>query len=153
MPKERLRTAILEAIQAEKNAMDFYREAAERCYNERPKLTFKLLAHEERDHARSFYNAYPWDDLEPFETLMAAPADTGSDWWRALSEVVLGQFDEKAALALALAQEKLLESDLRETAKTIEEPEIRAVYLTNARLTQQHQTLIETDYQAISQSG
>ena len=61
--EEQLKQAIKDSIQTEKDAMDFYRLAGEKMYNERPRLTFKLLAHEEREHARSFYEAYSWDDL------------------------------------------------------------------------------------------
>lgn len=150
MSKQTLRTAILEAIKAEKLAMDFYLAAATHAYNQRPQLTFKLLAKEEREHARAFYNTYPHDDLDPFEDLMKTPPDTSTEWWQELNELIRGKFDEAEALKLALAHEKLLESDLRETAKTIEDPEIRRVYLNNAELTHQHQLLIESDYEAIA---
>ncbi|PLX82931.1 MAG: rubrerythrin [Desulfuromonas sp.] len=150
MSKQSLRTAILEAIRAEKLAMDFYLAAAAHACNQRPKLTFKLLAREEREHARAFYDSYPHDDLDPFEDLMGSPPDTSAEWWQELNEVMSGRFDEAEALKLSLAHEKMLESDLRETAKTIEDPEIRLVYLKNAELTHQHQLLIENDYQAIA---
>lgn len=141
-----LRVAIREAIQTEKNAMDFYRHAAERMVNDKARLTFRLLASEEREHARSFYVIYPGDDLEAFETLINAPPDTDSDWWQALDRSSLGGFSEKMALTLALEKERELELRLRATAEKIDDPRAREVYLANARATHQHLQVIEEDF-------
>lgn len=136
--KEQLKQVINDSIQTEKDAMDYYRLAGEKMYNERPRLTFKLLAHEEREHARSFYEAYSWDDLPPFDTMMAAPPDADSIWLKELKEAMLGDFDEKQALTLAMRLEQALEEELRAIAERIEDVAVREVYLSNARMTHNH---------------
>ena len=90
--QEELQVAVRRSIMTEKNAMDFYSCAGERMVNERARLTFHLLAKEERAHARTFYDAYRGDDLPPFDELMAAPPDTGSEWWQSLH--VCGGLDD-----------------------------------------------------------
>jgi rubrerythrin len=149
MPAEELKLAIREAIQAEKDAMDFYRFAAERVFNEKARLTFKVLAGEEREHARAFYQAYTWGDLPPFDELIEAPPNTRSPWWQSLQQAAFGGLDEQHALSLALEQERSLEDRLRAMADKVGDPQIRAVYLANANMTQRHIEVISEDYQAL----
>ena len=144
--EEQLKQAINDSIQTEKDAMDFYRLAGEKMYNERPRLTFKLLSHEEREHARSFYEAYIWDDLPPFDTMIAAPPDADSIWLKELKEAMLGDFDEKQALALAMQLEQALEEELRAIAERIEDVAVREVYLSNACMTHHHLDVLKEDY-------
>lgn len=144
-----LQLAMRRAIMTEKNAMDYYHSASEKMFNERARLTFHLLAKEEREHARSFYDAYRWDDLAPFDELMAAPPDTGSEWWQALQQTKLGDFDESLALALAIEREAALEENLRSIAEKVSDPAVRDVFLLNARLTRHHREMVEQDYQAL----
>ena len=144
--EEQLKQAIKDSIQTEKDAMDFYRLAGEKMYNERPRLTFNLLAHEEREHARSFYEAYSRDGLPPFDTMMAAPPDADSIWLKELKEAMLGDFDEKQALALAMQLEQALEEELRAIAERIEDVAVREVYLSNARMTHGHLEMLTEDY-------
>lgn len=151
--EEGLKKAIRESILAEKDAMDFYQHAAKKMYNERPRLTFKLLAREEREHARSFYDAYRWQDLPPFDELMNATPDTDSSWWEELQTTMLGDFDEEMALSLAMEREQALEEELRAIADTIEDPDVREVYLSNARMTHRHLELISEDYKLVHPSS
>ena len=144
--EEQLKQAINDSIQTEKDAMDFYRLAGEKMYNERPRLAFKLLAHEERDHARSFYEAYSWDDLPPFDNMMAALPNTDSIRLKGLKEAMFGDFDEKQALALAMQLEQALEEELRAIAERIEDVAVREVYLSNARMTHNHFDVLNEDY-------
>jgi len=147
--EEQLKQALKDSIQAEKDAMDFYRLAAEKMYNDRPRLTFKLLASEEREHARSFYEAYSWYDLPPFDTMMAAPPDADSIWLKELKGAMLGDFDEEKALALAMQREQSLEKGLRTIVEQIEDDVVREVYLKNARMTHRHLELITNDYNLV----
>jgi rubrerythrin len=147
--EENLKQAIKDSIQTEKDAMDFYRCAAEKMYNERPRLTFKLLAREEREHARSFYEAYQWDDLPAFDELMAEPPNTDSSWWKELQTTMVGDFDEEKALALAMKREQALEQQLRDIAAQIEDQAVQEVYLKNARMTHRHLELISEDYKLV----
>jgi rubrerythrin len=148
-----LRVAMRRAIMTEKDAMDYYRYAGEKMYNERARLTFHLLAKEEREHARSFYDAYRWDDLPPFDELMAAPPDTGSEWWQALQQTMLGDFDEPLALTLAIERETTLEKSLRSIAEKVSDPAVREIFLNNARLTHHHLEMVEQDYQALMEGS
>lgn len=147
--EDQLKQTIKDSIQAEKDAMDFYLLAAARVYNERPRLTFKLLAHEEREHARSFYKVYRWDDLPSFNTLMAAPPDTDSIWLKELNKTMLGEFNEEQALALAMQRERALERALLTLAEHIEDNMVREVYLKNARMTHHHLEVITKDYNLV----
>jgi len=144
--QEEVQAAVRSSILTEKNAMDYYRCAGERMFNERARLTFHLLAGEEREHARSFYDAYRWDDLPPFDVLMAAPPDSASEWWQALQQTRLGDFDELLALDLAVKREAALEVHLRAMADKISDPAIREVFLRNAQLTHHHREMVEEDY-------
>jgi len=149
-----LKAAIRDAIQTEKDAMDYYNHAAEKAADERAQKTFELLGREERQHALTFYQAYPGDDLPEFDSMMAAAPDTESDWWKALQKVMMGDFDERLALELAIEQEDALEKQLREMAAKIDDEKIRSVYLANASSTHQHMLLVEEDYRAmLGQSG
>jgi rubrerythrin len=151
--QQELQVALRRAIMTEKDAMDYYHYAGERMFHERARLTFHLLAREERQHARSFYDAYRWDDLPPFDELMAAPPDTGSEWWQALQQTMLGDFDEPLALALAIERESALEEELRSIAAKVSDPDVREVFLLNARLTHNHLEMVVQDYQALQEGA
>ena len=144
-----LKEALRSAIQTEKDAMDYYRYAAEQMRDEKARLTFKVLAGEEREHARAFYQSYSWGDLEPFETLIEAPPNIGSDWWQALQQAMRGGFNERLALALAIEQERNLENRLRAMAEKIGNPQVRAVYLANANMTHHHLEVIREDFETL----
>ena len=147
--RDELKKVLREAILTEKNAMDFYRIAAAKTFNPHARLTFKLLSNEEREHAYSFYQAYPDRDLPSFETLMAAPPDTASSWWQSLQRTSFGDFDEKKALAFAIERESALEEELRNKAETVEDPRVRDVYLSNAEATHHHVEVIRRDYELL----
>lgn len=144
-----LKDALRYAIQTEKDAMDYYRHAGEQMRDEKARLTFRVLAGEEREHARTFYQAYTWSDIEPFETLIDAPPNTDSEWWQALQQAMLGGFNERLALALAIEQERNLEHRLRTMAEKIGNPQVRAVYLANANMTHHHLEVIREDYETL----
>lgn len=149
LQEEELKLALRTAIQTEKDAMDFYQLAGERMVDEKARMTFKVLAGEEREHARAFYQAYTWDDLGPFEELIQAPPNPESDWWNALEQAMLGGFDERLALALAIEQERNLEDRLRTLAEKIGDPQVRAVYLANANMTHGHLDVLREDFELL----
>lgn len=144
--KQEVQAALKEAIQTEKAAMDFYKYGAEKMGDTRAREVFELLAREERHHAQMFYNVYQGRDLPYFEDYIVSPPDTESQWWKALQEASLTDFDERKALELALDQEEALEEKLRQIAASVEDPEIRAIYEANARSTHHHAELIEEQY-------
>jgi len=147
---DELKAAVRESIMTEKEAMDFYRYASEQVYDPQARLTLRLLSREEYQHARSFYEAYPGDDLPPFDTLMDGPPNITSPWWQALEQARLADFNEQKALALAIEQEKQLEQSLRQMAERIDDSKIRQVYLANAEMTHRHLEAVSEDLNAIS---
>jgi len=141
--------ALLEAAETEKDAMDFYKFGAEKMPDDKARATFEMLAREELEHARSFYDCINSAELKPFDTFIAGPPDTESSWWKALQQAMLGEFDERKALELAMDQEEALEKELLAMAEKMTDPDVKAVYLANARSTHRHEELIEEDYKAI----
>ena len=141
--------AIKDSIQTEKDAMDFYKYAAERMAEEKARQTFEILAREEYQHAESFYRIYPGDDIQSFQDFMKAPPNTESSWWKNLQSLLVQDFDERKALELAIEQEEALEKSLREMATQIGDPDIARVYLANATSTHNHLDLVEDDYKAM----
>jgi len=138
--------AIKEAMQTEKDAMDFYKFGAEKMSDDKAKKTFELLAREEAQHAHSFYNIYKGTDIPSFDDFINAPPDTTSSWWRALQKLMMGDFDERKALELAIEEEEALEKQLRSMAEKMTDPEVKAIYLANANSTHHHFEVISEDY-------
>jgi rubrerythrin len=112
-----------------------------------------LLAREEYQHAESFFQIYPGDDIPSFEGFMSAPPDTASSWWKNLQAMLAQDFDERKALELAIEQEEALETELREMAARISDPEVARVYLANASSTHHHLEVIEEEYRAMFGMG
>ncbi|NIP26152.1 MAG: ferritin family protein [Phycisphaerae bacterium] len=144
-----IQEALKASAQTEKDAMDFYKYGAEKMQDEKAKAMFEMLAKEEMEHARSFYDACMGDGLAPFEEFIASPPDTESSWWKALKEAMLGDFDERKAMELAIEQEDALEKELLEMAAKIDDPAVKEIYLANAKSTHRHEEMIEEDYHAI----
>jgi rubrerythrin len=153
MDKIELQQAIKASMQTEKDAMDYYRYGAERMADEKARATFELLAREEYQHAESFFQIYPGDDIPSFEGFMSAPPDTASSWWKNLQAMLAQDFDERKALELAIEQEEALETELREMAARISDPEVARVYLANASSTHHHLEVIEEEYRAMFGMG
>jgi rubrerythrin len=153
MEKSELQQAIKASMQTEKDAMDYYRYSAERMPEDKARATFELLAREERQHAESFYQIYPGNDIPSFEAFMSTPPDTSSAWWRTLQKLLVQDFDERKALELAIEQEDALEQELRVMAARIGDPEVARVYLANASSTHHHLEVIEEEYRAMFGMG
>lgn len=143
-----LQQALKEAIQTEKDAMDFYKFGAQKM-EDAARNTFEILAKDELQHARMFYDIYPGNDLPPFDQYIQQPPNTESTWWKALQNMLLGDFDERQALELAIEQEELLEKHLRAMAQKIADPQIRAVYEINANSTHNHAILANDDLKSL----
>jgi rubrerythrin len=141
-----LQEAIKTAMQTEKDAMDYYRLAAEKMADERCSKTFKSLARDEAQHARSFFNVYSGGDIPSFDDFINGPVNENSSWFNSLRQSLLGDFDERKALELAIEQEEALEKELRAMAEKIDNPIIKEVYLANAHSTHHHMLDIEEDY-------
>lgn len=148
-----LQAAIKDAIQTEKDAMDFYALGAEKLQDAKAREVFELLAREERQHAFSFFSIYRGSEIPSFEAFVDGPPNAESSWFRSLQQIMLVDFDERKALELALEQEEALEKTLREMAARIDDPQVAAIYLGNATSTHNHAELIEEQYRAMLGMG
>lgn len=141
--------AIKQAIQTEKNAMDFYELGAKQMKDKEAKRLFEQLAKEEREHAAYFFKAYRGTDLGSFEEYMATPPQQGSTWISSIQKMIGPDFTEQKALEVAMAEELNLEKTLRETAAKISDPETRKIFELNAKETHNHYLTIEPEYARI----
>ena len=148
-----VQAALKAAMQTEKDAMDFYKFGAQQMPDDKARASFEILAKDEMQHARMFYNAYKGTDIPSFEAFINAPPDSNSTWWKGLQQLMLGDFDERKALELAIEQEEALEKELRATASKISDPEIRAIYEANASSTHGHAILVTEDYKSMFGMG
>lgn len=141
-----LKEAVRRSIQTEKNAMDFYVRGAAAMKNTEARKVFELLAREEREHAHWFHNVYPGDDIPDLEAFLNAGPAVDSDWLRDLEQVNTAGFDERKAMELAMAKERKLAEHLRAVAAKVDDPAVRAVFEQNARSTDNHYQVIESEY-------
>ena len=141
-----VKDAVRRAMQTEKNAMEFYQRGAEMMQNDEAKKVFELLAREEREHAEWFYNVYPGDDIADLQAFLASDADKDSEWLKELEQVKQAGFNERKAMELAMEKEKNLATHLRALAEKIENPDVRKVFEDNARSTDNHYQIIESEY-------
>jgi len=140
-----LADAVRKTLQTEKNAMDFYRTCARHMREANAIKLFQLLAREEREHASSFFHAYPHHDIPDFNAWVDREPQQPEGW---LAEIGrnLATLDERRAMQVALEKERLLEEHLRAMAAGIDDAAVRAVYEENARSTHHHYELIEAEY-------
>jgi rubrerythrin len=141
-----VKEAVRRSIQTEKNAMDFYARGAAQIKNVDARKVFELLAREEREHAHWFHNVYSGDDIPDLEAFLNSGPAVDSDWLKDLEKVGFANLDERKAMELAMEKEKKLAAHLRELAAKIESPEVRTVFEQNARSTDNHYQLIESEY-------
>lgn len=147
MPQEfNIQEAIREAIQTEKDVMDFYNKAADITENERAKKVFTTLASEEREHASHFFHLYTGADLGAFDEFMARPPRDSSAMLHNLSKALEVETNERKAMELALKEEEDLAKNLRMTASKIVDPAVRGVFERMAKETDDHYQLIESEY-------
>ncbi|PLX78704.1 MAG: ferritin [Desulfuromonas sp.] len=141
-----LQDAIRRSIQTEKNAMDFYLAGAQKMKNERARKSFEVLAREERDHARMFYDLYPGDDLPAFDDMIAAPPTRPEESFTEEERALFAAFDDRKAMELAMKKEQQLADHLRKMVDRFEDPEVRAIFEANVKSTDGHYQLIESEY-------
>jgi rubrerythrin len=141
--------AIRSSIQTEKNAMYFYRMGAVKMKDKAARELFELLSREEREHAGHFNNIYQGGDIPSLDDFLNEPPDDASQWLTSISRLIENDFSEKKAMELAMEREKSLEEELQKTASGISDPEVRKVYEMNARETNNHYLMIESEYARI----
>ncbi|WP_020678046.1 ferritin-like domain-containing protein [Geopsychrobacter electrodiphilus] len=138
--------AIKRSIQTEKYARDFYLLCAKHMKNLEACRTFELLAAEEVEHAKTFYDIYQGDDLPDFAEYMKLESAPDSDWLTDLERALMEGLNERKAMELALDKELKLEKALRTLVEKISDEAVRAVFISNADSTHQHYELIESEY-------
>ena len=138
--------AIKQAIQTEKDVMDFYLKAATLTSNERGKNVFEQLAKEEREHAGHFFEIYTGSDLGSFEDFMAMPPSKGHAMLKQLEKALDENVHERKAMELAMKEEEDLVKNLQMTASRIVDPSVRGVFERMARETENHYAIIESEY-------
>jgi rubrerythrin len=138
--------AVRRSIQTEKNAMDFYVRGAAQMKNSDARRVFELLAREEREHASWFYNVYTGDDIPDLEAFLNSGPAVDSDWLTELEKVGVVNLDERKAMELAMEKERKLADHLRKMAEKITDSDVRQVFEDNARSTDNHYQLIESEY-------
>lgn len=141
-----LQEAIKRSIQTEKNAMDFYRLAATHMKDAEAKRVFDVLARDEKEHAGQFFAIYKGGDINSFDDFIATPPKEESDWMADLRKMLNADFNERQAMELAMKKEQQLEKALREMAAKIDDPQVRQVYEDNAKSTNHHYQVIESEY-------
>ncbi len=138
--------AIKRSIQTEKYARDFYLLGAKHMKNQEACRTFELLAAEEVEHAKTFYDIYQGDDLPDFADYMKLDSAPDSDWLTDQERSLMEGLNERKAMELAMDKELKLEKALRALAEKISDEAVRAVFIKNADSTHQHYELIESEY-------
>ncbi|WP_029915514.1 ferritin-like domain-containing protein [Pelobacter seleniigenes] len=139
--------ALASSVQTEKNAMNFYQIAAKEMKDPDAIKTFELLAREERDHAKHFFDKCMCEDLlPPFDEFIEAPPEKSSEWLSDLDKALLENFNDRKAMELAMDKEQKLAESLRAMAAKIADPEVKAVFEENAVSTEHHYALIESEY-------
>jgi rubrerythrin len=141
-----VQNALKRSVQTEKNAMNYYQIAAKHMKDEGAIKTFELLAREEREHAKHFFDSYTGDDMPSFEEFINAPPENESDWLSDLEKAIASGLDERKAMELALEKEKKLEESLRYMATKVEDPAVAAIFEANAKSTHNHYVIIESEY-------
>lgn len=137
--------AIHNAMQVEKNAMNFYLTCAGSSKDEKSKNFFNLLAREEKEHAHTFFAIAPEAGNESYFVNFIATTEVAEGLFGDVGKLV-SDFTERKAMLLALDKEKALAEQLRAMAAKIDDPEVKKVYEWNARSTDHHYQLIEEEY-------
>lgn len=141
-----LQEAIVLAIKAEKDSMDFYRRAASVSKNERAKKVLDLLANEEVGHLKAFFEYYTGSEFGDLASYINSPADTKHPTYMKLEKAIREDMVEKIALELALIEEKEIIGQYTQLAQGVVDPAVRFVFERVVKETRRHYDLIESEY-------
>jgi erythrin-vacuolar iron transport family protein len=144
-----LQEALKLAIENEKESMDFYRKAGSITADQRSKQVFELLANEELEHLKAFFDHYQGGELGDLESFVNRPADRLSATHQALEQALAADVHEQKALEIALQEEKSCIDLYTMLTKEIADPMVRRVFETVIRETQKHHDLIEDEYMRV----
>lgn len=148
---ETVQEAIYNSLLTEKDAMDFYRTAAQYMRNPDAREMFELLAQEEREHAEWFHRICNRLDLEGFLRLIESGPNSDSDWLMKLDDLKKLDDGELEVLELAMRQEKKLEKQLKQIAEASDDPDVRRIYEANIESTRNHFEMISEEYNRLKE--
>ncbi len=138
--------ALKMAILSEKDSMDFYKKAASVTRNTRAKKVFRLLADEETEHLKSFFEHYSGDDFGDLDSFLQSPPDKNAPMYGALKKAIDKETHEQKALEIALQEEKSCINRYTQFARDIVDPLVRGIFERVVKETQKHYELIESEY-------
>ena len=141
-----LQEAIVLAIKAEKDSMDFYRRAASAAKNERAKKVLDMLANEEVGHLKAFFEHYKGSEFGDLASYINSPADTKHPTYMKLEKAISENMAEQKALELALVEEMACIGQYTQLAQGVVDPAVRSVFERVVKETQGHYALIESEY-------
>lgn len=148
MADHELKQIILKMLNAELEAMHYYQQASRFIKDQSACYHFNLLAQEELEHARTFYNIYPDNDLPEFEAL-AKQIPEQHTTINTLDPKFLYRLNERTALYTALKLEEEMANSLKMMLAELTSPAARAVIENNFESTLGHYELIKEDYQRL----
>ena len=148
MINDELKRALRKMLHIELEAMLFYQQATDFMQDEGAIYHFNQLASEELEHARTFYEVYPGDDLPELSQLIEDLASQ-EPLPKVVDQLLIARLTEQHALQLAIKMETTVAADLQALLKQVQSPAARAVIEKNIESTLAHLALIEEDYQRI----
>jgi len=143
-----IQLVVKKMIQVELDAMNYYRQATRYMKDQGAIDHFNQLASEEQDHAWSFYEIYPGDDLPEFAEMVQHQPEK-SPLIQSIDGELMARLDERQALQLAIRLEQEVEGSLRRMVMKAGDPAVKAVLEKNAESTLNHLVLIKEDYQRL----
>jgi len=126
--------------------MDFYLKAASMSVNDRAKKVFHLLAGEEREHLKSFFEHYKGNEFGDLSAYMVSPPDKTSANYVAMKKTIDRETHEKKALEIAMQEEQYLIDKYSQFARDMVDPLVRGIFERVIRETRRHYDLIESEY-------
>lgn len=148
MRNQELEQMLREMLQTELEAMDYYQQASRYMQDEGAIFHFNLLAQEELEHARTFYDVYPGDDLPEFEELVSQVQEQQTAD-KLIDPQLMGRLTEQNALQLAMKMEQTVADQLQKNLKEAGSPSARVVIEQNIASTLDHLDLIKDDYRRL----
>ncbi len=148
---EAVQDAIYRSLMTEKDAMDFYRSAAQYVRNPDARKMLEFLAEEEREHAEWFHRICNRIDLDEFLRLIDSGPAPESNWLPKLNDIVSSNNGELEVLQLAMRQEKDLEKELQRIAAAATSDEVRQIYEANIESTRHHFEMIAEEYNRLKE--
>lgn len=148
MVDQELKQALRKMLQVELEAMQYYQQATRFMQDQGAIYHFNQLAQEELEHARTFYDVYPDDDLPAFEELVKNLPEQNATI-KGIDQHLIARLTEQHALQLAIKLESAVAERLQEMLKQVQSPAARTVIAKNVESTLGHLELIEQDYQRL----